>query len=164
MRISDVTCLKCGSLYLMAESVSVRASLGREDCAVCGNTLATWSDRRRKSFRLVLSPEHKYPPVPRRRASKKASSAAERGNSIQQLERKPFPASSLDASGSSPSPKNLACRADGSGRGASKPSLQGPSGRRPEQVRSELALLKVVEQNPVRPASQEAGEVRLASR
>jgi len=49
MRISDVTCLKCGSLYLMAESVSVRASLGREDCAVCGNTLATWSDRRRKS-------------------------------------------------------------------------------------------------------------------
>ena len=74
MKISDVTCLKCGSLYLMAESISVRATLGREDCAVCGNTLATWSDRRRKSFRLVLSPAHKYPPVPRRRASRKAGS------------------------------------------------------------------------------------------
>jgi len=74
MKISDVTCLKCGSLYLMAESISVRATLGREDCAVCGNTLATWSDRHRKSFRLVLSPEHKYPPVLRRRASRKAGS------------------------------------------------------------------------------------------
>ena len=164
MRISDVTCLKCGSLYLMAESVSVRASLGREDCAVCGNTLATWSDRRRKSFRLVLSPEHKYPPVPRRRASKKTGSAAERENSIQQLGRQPSPVSSPDASGSSPPPKTSTSRADKSGRGPSKQGLQGPRGRRPEQVRSELALLKVVEQNPVRPASQEAGEVRLAPR
>ena len=164
MRISDVTCLKCGSLYLMAESVSVRASLGREDCAVCGNTLATWSDRRRKSFRLVLSPEHKYPPVPRRRASKKASSAAERGNSIQQLGRKPFPALSLDASGSSPPPKTSTSRADKSGRGLSKQDLQGPRGRRPEQVRSDVALLKVIEENPVRPANQEAGEVHLARR
>ena len=164
MRISDVTCLKCGSLYLMAESVSVRASLGREDCAVCGNTLATWSDRRRKSFRLVLSPEHKYPRVPRRRASKKASIAAERGNSIQQLEKKPFPASSLDASGSSPPPKTSTSRADKSGRGLSKQDLQGPRGRRPEQVRSDVALLEVIEENPVRPANQEAGEVHLARR
>jgi len=80
----------------MAESVSVRASLGREDCAVCGNTLATWSDRRRKSFRLVLSPEHKYPAVVRRRASRKTGNGAERDDSIPQG-RKPSPASSLDA-------------------------------------------------------------------
>ena len=150
MKISDVTCPKCGSLYLMAESVSERASLGREDCAVCGNTLATWSDRRRKSFRLVLSPAHKYPPVPRRRASRKTGYGAERDDSIPHLGGKPSPASSRDASGPSPLPKNLACRADGSGRGASKPSLQGPSGRRPEQVRSDPALLKVIEENPVR--------------
>jgi len=73
MKISDVTCLKCRSSYLMAESISVKASPGREDCAVCGNTLATWSDRHRKSFRLVFSPEHKYPAVPRRRAFKKTA-------------------------------------------------------------------------------------------
>jgi len=164
MKISDVTCLKCGASYLGAESSSVKASPGREDCAVCGNALATWSDRHRKSFRLVLSPEHKYPPVPRRRASKKASSAAERGNSIQQLERKPFPASSLDASGSSPPPKTSTSRADKSGRGLSKQDLQGPRCRRPEQVRSDVALLEVIEENPARPANQEAGEVHLARR
>jgi hypothetical protein len=71
MKISDVTCQKCGSLYLMAESISVKASPGREDCAVCGNMLATWSDRQRKSFRLVLPPEQKYPPAPVRRIAKK---------------------------------------------------------------------------------------------
>jgi len=161
MRIFDVTCLKCGASYLVAESISVKASLGREDCAVCGNTLATWSDRHRKSFRLVMSPEHKYPPVPHRRASKKTRYGAERDDSIPHLGRKPSPASSLDASGSSPSPKNLTCRAGGSGRGDSKPGLQGPCGRRPEQLQSDLALLQVAGENPVRPASQEAGEVRL---
>jgi len=162
MKISDVTCLKCGASYLVAESISVKAAPGREDCAVCGNTLATWSDRHRKSFRLVLSPEHKYPPVPRRRASRKTGNGAERNDSVPQLGRKPSPASSLDASGSSPPSKTLTRRADRSGRGASKPGLQDPCGRRPEQVRSDLSLLKLVEKNSVRPASQEAGEVRLA--
>jgi hypothetical protein len=71
MKISDVTCLKCGSSYLMAESNSMKGFPGREDCLICGNTLAAWSDRQRKSFRLILSPEHKYPPVPQRRTSKK---------------------------------------------------------------------------------------------
>ena len=162
MKISDVACLTCGSSYLMAESSSVKASPGRVDCAVCGNALATWSDRHRKSFRLVLSPEHKYPPVSRRRASRKTAYGVERDDSIPRSEGKPSPVSSLHPSGSLPSSKKLTRRADGSGRGASKPGLQGRCGRRPEQVRSDLALFKVVEKNPVRPASQEAGEVRLA--
>jgi hypothetical protein len=72
MKISDVTCLKCGSSYLMAESISVNASPGREDCAICGSTLAIWSDGRRRTFRLMLQPEHKYLPVPARRFSKKS--------------------------------------------------------------------------------------------
>jgi hypothetical protein len=163
MKISDVTCLKCGSSYLMAESISVKASTGREDCAVCGNTLAIWSDRRRKSFRLVLSPEHKYPPVSRRRASNKTGHRAERDDSIPNLGKVPSPASSPGFRFLTFTQNfDLPSRWEWSRRFETKPSR--PCGRRPEGVRSDLALLKVAEENPVRPASQEAGEVRLTHR
>src|SRR6516162_7266165 len=70
MKISDVMCPKCGSSYLMAESVTIDGRPGQEDCHVCGNRLATWSDRNRRAFRLVLSSDHKYPPVSLRRIYK----------------------------------------------------------------------------------------------
>jgi len=70
MKIVDVICPVCGSSYLMAESVSVIGGPGQQDCSVCGSTLATWTDRHRRAFRLVLSPQHKYPTVLRRRVSR----------------------------------------------------------------------------------------------
>src|SRR5262249_54973166 len=70
MKISDMTCPKCGSSYLMAECASNDGAPGQEVCSVCGNTLAMWNDRHRKAFRLVLSPKLTYPLMKVRRLSK----------------------------------------------------------------------------------------------
>jgi uncharacterized Zn finger protein len=61
MRISDLTCPSCGSAYEMAESISVEGSPGRVECSVCGEHLDSWETRKLRAYRLVLSPERKYP-------------------------------------------------------------------------------------------------------
>jgi len=63
MKISDLTCPSCSSIYEVAESSSPIGRPGRADCAVCGQLLESWQDGKLKAFRLVLSPEHKYRPV-----------------------------------------------------------------------------------------------------
>jgi hypothetical protein len=63
MKISDLTCPSCSSVYEVAESNSAIGRPGRADCAVCGQLLESWQDGKLKAFRLVLSPEHKYRPV-----------------------------------------------------------------------------------------------------
>jgi hypothetical protein len=64
MKISDITCGSCGSIYEVAESTSAEGSAGHAECAVCGGLLEAWRDRRMRAYRLVLSAEHKYPHVP----------------------------------------------------------------------------------------------------
>jgi hypothetical protein len=64
MKISDFTCLSCGSIYEVAESVSAEGGAGQAECAVCGGLLQSWPDRKMRAYRLVLSAEHKYPRVP----------------------------------------------------------------------------------------------------
>jgi hypothetical protein len=63
MKISDLTCSSCSSVYEVAESSSLIGRPGRADCAICGQLLESWQDGKLKAFRLVLPPEHKYRPV-----------------------------------------------------------------------------------------------------
>jgi hypothetical protein len=63
MKISDFTCVSCGSSYQVAESISVPGSPGRAECSVCGALLEAWQEPRMKAYRLVLAPELKYPRV-----------------------------------------------------------------------------------------------------
>jgi len=64
MKISDVTCLGCGSSYEVAEATSVRGTPGQAKCAMCGELLETWQEPKLKAFRLVMSSEHRYARVP----------------------------------------------------------------------------------------------------
>jgi hypothetical protein len=64
MKISDIFCPACGAAYEMAEALTIDGPAGRETCAVCGQTLASWDDHRLKAFRLVVAPESKYATVP----------------------------------------------------------------------------------------------------
>src|ERR1700731_4305085 len=63
MKISDFTCLSCGSIYEVAESTSAEGGSGKAECAVCGGLLESWRDRRLRAYRLVLSAGHKNPPI-----------------------------------------------------------------------------------------------------
>jgi hypothetical protein len=64
MKISDFSCPSCGSLYEMAESLSVVGSPGSADCTVCGRVLDSWQEPKLRAYRLVLAPEYKYPRIP----------------------------------------------------------------------------------------------------
>jgi hypothetical protein len=64
MKISDFSCPSCGSLYELAESLSAEGSPGCVDCSVCGRVLDSWQEPKLRAYRLVLSPEHKYPRIP----------------------------------------------------------------------------------------------------
>jgi hypothetical protein len=64
MKISDFTCASCASSYEVAESMSVAGSPGRAECTVCGAVLACWQEPKLRAYRLVLSPELKYPHIP----------------------------------------------------------------------------------------------------
>jgi len=64
MKISDVTCASCASVYQVAESLSAEGSPGRAECTVCGSFLESWQEPRLRAYRLVLSPELKYPRIP----------------------------------------------------------------------------------------------------
>jgi hypothetical protein len=62
MKISDgLPIVRVG--YEVAESNLPVGRPGRADCAVCGQLLESWQDDKLRSYRLVLSPEHKYRPV-----------------------------------------------------------------------------------------------------
>jgi hypothetical protein len=63
MKISDIFCPACGAAYEMAEALTINGPAGRENCAVCGQTIASWGDHRLKAFRLVVPLEHKYATV-----------------------------------------------------------------------------------------------------
>jgi hypothetical protein len=63
MKISDIACPSCGSLYLVAESVSASAGPGHANCTICGKLLASWQQPSMRVYRLELSPELKYPRV-----------------------------------------------------------------------------------------------------
>jgi hypothetical protein len=63
MRILDVTCASCTSVYQVAESVSVKGSPGRAECTVCGNVLESWREPRLRAYRLVMPLKDKYKPV-----------------------------------------------------------------------------------------------------
>jgi tRNA U54 and U55 pseudouridine synthase Pus10 len=63
MRIADLTCPTCNASYEMAEAVTIESPADHENCAVCGETLARWSDYRLKAFRLVIPVERKYASV-----------------------------------------------------------------------------------------------------
>jgi hypothetical protein len=64
MKISDFSCPSCGSLYEVAESLSAEGTLGSADCTVCGGVMDSWREPKLRAYRLVLSPEHKYPRIP----------------------------------------------------------------------------------------------------
>jgi hypothetical protein len=63
MKISDFSCPSCGSLYELAESLSAAGSPGSADCTVCGKVLDCWREPRLRAYRLVLTPERKYPRI-----------------------------------------------------------------------------------------------------
>jgi hypothetical protein len=63
MKISDFTCVSCGSSYQVAEAISVPGRPGQAECGVCGALLESWQEPKMKAYRLVLAPEHKYPRV-----------------------------------------------------------------------------------------------------
>jgi hypothetical protein len=63
MKISDIACPSCGSLYLVAESISASAGPGHANCSVCGKLLDSWQQSRMRVYRLELPPELKYPRV-----------------------------------------------------------------------------------------------------
>jgi hypothetical protein len=65
MRISEVTCASCASIYEVAESSSAEGSPGRTECAVCGKLLESWRNPRLKAYRLVIPLEHRNRPNPR---------------------------------------------------------------------------------------------------
>ena len=64
MRISDVTCTSCTSVYQVAESLSAQGSPGRAECTVCGNFLESWQEPKLRAYRLVMPLKHKYKPIP----------------------------------------------------------------------------------------------------
>jgi uncharacterized Zn finger protein len=64
MKISDFSCPSCAASYQMAESISAEGSPGRAECSVCGAVLAAWQEPKLRAYRLVLSPELKYPRIP----------------------------------------------------------------------------------------------------
>lgn len=64
MKISDITCLSCGSSYEVAEAISVRGAPGQAKCVMCGELIETWQEPKLKAFRLAMSPEHRYARVP----------------------------------------------------------------------------------------------------
>ncbi len=64
MKISDVRCESCGSLYEVAESVSAQGRAGSAECTICGQTMESWQQPRLRAYRLVVSPAHKYPQIP----------------------------------------------------------------------------------------------------
>jgi hypothetical protein len=61
MRLYDIACSACGSVYRVAESENAVGSPGLQSCSVCGAVLASWSDRKLKAFRLEVPPELRYP-------------------------------------------------------------------------------------------------------
>jgi uncharacterized Zn finger protein len=64
MKISDLTCSSCQSVYEVAESLSTKGNPGRAECTVCGELLESWQTPKFKVYRLALSSEHKYQYVP----------------------------------------------------------------------------------------------------
>jgi hypothetical protein len=64
MKISDVTCASCASVYQVAESLSAEGSPGRAECTVCGNFLESWQEPRLRAYRLVMPLKQKYKPIP----------------------------------------------------------------------------------------------------
>ena len=84
MRLYDITCSACGSVYGVAESETAVGSPGVQNCSECGVVLASRSDRKLKAFKLEISPWH-FVVAKSRRASvkfRRASSpiAARRGD------------------------------------------------------------------------------------
>ena len=63
MRIADISCPVCGTSYEMAEALSVEGPADHEDCAVCGQTLASWADHKLKAFRLAIPAAPSYASV-----------------------------------------------------------------------------------------------------
>ena len=63
MKISDFACPSCAASYEVAESMSAKGSPGRAECTICGRLLEAWQEPKMKAYRLVLSPEHKYPHI-----------------------------------------------------------------------------------------------------
>jgi len=64
MRMSDFTCKYCDAVYEVAESLSTEGSPGRAECTVCGKHLESWQEPKLRAYRLVMSLEHKYKPIP----------------------------------------------------------------------------------------------------
>jgi hypothetical protein len=44
--------------------MSAEGSPGRAECTICGQLLESWQEPKIKAYRLVLSPEYKYPHIP----------------------------------------------------------------------------------------------------
>jgi hypothetical protein len=63
MRIADISCPVCGASYEMAEAVSVEGPADHEDCSICGQTLASWTDHTLKAFRLAVPGKHNDAPI-----------------------------------------------------------------------------------------------------
>jgi endogenous inhibitor of DNA gyrase (YacG/DUF329 family) len=63
MKMFEVSCPSCGALYEAAESTSVRGNSGVAHCTICGNPLASRDESKSRVYRLVISPEQKYPRV-----------------------------------------------------------------------------------------------------
>jgi transcription elongation factor Elf1 len=59
MRILDVTCPSCASVYEVAESLSAEGSPGRAECTVCGKLLESWQEPKLRAYRLLMPLEHK---------------------------------------------------------------------------------------------------------
>ena len=55
MKLYEVVCPVCDALYDVAESDLVVGSPGVQKCSLCGHTMASWSDRKLKAFRLKMS-------------------------------------------------------------------------------------------------------------
>jgi len=64
MKISDLCCQSCLSVYQVAESLSAAGGPGQVECAVCGKLLEVWQEPRLRAYRLVMPLEHKYGSVP----------------------------------------------------------------------------------------------------
>jgi uncharacterized Zn finger protein len=63
MRIADLSCPVCGTSYEMAEAISVEGPADHEDCSICGQTLASWTDHKLKAFRVAVPPGQNDAPV-----------------------------------------------------------------------------------------------------
>lgn len=64
MRLYCITCSACGAVYKVAESETAVGFPGVKNCSACGATLASWSDRKLKAFRLDMPPHYPRVPVP----------------------------------------------------------------------------------------------------